>query len=1382
MKKFLSVMLSVLLLSTAFTFTLGANVSAASKGLDLGEINKGGKSGFVDNVSVGTLEVVTEDGRKALKFTPDPASENAGKPAKFEGNGFSKLGVSYDTYRYMSIEYKYQSKKPAYSGAFQSQLCNSNKVFAAGGGVVTGTPIVASGKWETAYFDLTPIVDGRLAEDKDVHTINHIHVNPFGSTPASKLDPDDVIFIGKITFSEENLQPGGVTTEAPKVEEKPAAGSVETPTTTETPAYIGEGSASPKVVGEGDVIVDAVKLLHGPVDKADIGTYEEIKVGDRSLVKFTPNPGGKDNGKNISFDAYGLSGNAGKELTFEEYSFITVEYYYAATEPKYNKNLSIFTANSTKVFKSGAPSIMSSEPIVAGKWTVAYFYISDAVKKLLKEDMDIHPLNHIHVSPFNTAKPSSLTVNDVIYIGKIGFHKSNPNPKTEYIVTYAKNGVGVPGDDIPSATVALGAEVTLPECPWDYKGFKFMGWLVNGKTMQPGEKFTASGDEDIKVAASWVEAVDAENNSKGFPYATINDGVIVDFVGAVTTEKVVEDGYSAVKATPVPEFRKNDKATNMGLENLSLNNKIRVDLDVYKYATVTYKYVSPNPLTDVVKVPHLSLTRNSGMFTKTGMGFKPIENTELRVNQWTTVLYEFPNLEGIYANPDAQHILIQFHLQPFGSGVTNDKVTANDIVYVQGMTFHKEKPASVEIAVPYITGFEDGSFGLGQTMTRAQACTVVARLIAGGDANVPAGASAFTDVAEADWFAKYIAYCEAKGLLKSYSGTFLPNQAITRAEFVELVYNMGLLADAGKNGTFTDVPADHPRAAVVSAAGKAGLVNGYANGDGTFSFKPDNTISREEVVTVINNAYGRKSDKEYLANGGYGEYFTDVDEAHWAFPAIIDASVLHLACRENGADTDLWLYNADVSGQLAFTDEDYAAAEAKVAEVDALTEKRIAEIKSTKTTVEVTGTKYYFAADGNDANDGLSPEKPKKTLAAVNALALKSGDGVYFKRGDIFRGQITAKAGVTYTAYGEGEKPKLYASPANFAGADNWEQTEVANVWKLKTPIMHDVGLVVFNEGEAWTEKRIKGRPDFKEGGLENLDKDLTMWHDVANPTDTEGYVYVRSDKGNPGALYNSIELNPRSHVIRVGASNVTIDNLCIKYTGAHGVSSGGVKNLVVTNCEFGFIGGSWFRTDTLSRYGNAVEIYGAVDGYVVDNCYIYHCYDAGVTHQLTQSPDTECIMADVHYTNNVITYTTYPVEYFINDPNPGVTHAYLGLEISDNIIRYTGYGFGDQRPDKTAAAGIKSWNTYNAAEDFVMNNNIFDRSKYMLIQLGASSPAWLPLMDGNTYIIDEGANFGNIGHLSEGNATVATQKYVEVNSKDKNAKVYVLRKKKIKT
>ena len=954
------------------------------------------------------------------------------------------------------------------------------------------------------------------------------------------------------------------------------------------------------------------------------------------------------------------------------------------------------------------------------------------------------------------------------------FHNENPNPKTEYKVTFSKNGVGVGGEDIPEQKVTKGESFVLPECKWTFDGFAFKGWNVNGKVYKAGDVIVADGDSDFIAAAEWDEVADALSNSKGFLYSTFHSGIVVDTVGAVVSETVTEDSIAIVKAVPVPEFRKNEKPSVMLFENLSLANKIRIDVDQYKYATVTYKYVSPNPKTDVVKIPHLTLTRNSGMFNSTGMGFKAIENTELRVNQWTTVLYEFPDLTDKFTDPDAQHILQQFHLHPFGQGVTNDKLSADDAVYIQSMTFHKVKPERAEIALPYITGFADGTFGLGQTMTRAQACTVVARLIAGGDANVTAGASAFADVPATEWFAKYIAYCEAKGLLKSYSENFLPNQAITRAEFVELVYNMGLLADAGKNGVFTDVPADHPRAAVISAAGKAGLVNGYANGDGTFRFAPDNTISREEVVTVINNAYGRKSSKDYLVANGFAKHFTDVSESHWAFPAIIDASVLHYACREVGAEFDNWIYSVKTAAML--TEEDYAAAKAKVAEVDALTDKRIAEIKNTATTVEVRGTKYYFAADGNDANDGLSPEKPKKTLEHLKTLKLKYGDGVYFKRGDIFRGHIDARSGVTYTAYGEGEKPRLYASPANFAGAENWEQTSVANVWKLKTPITHDVGLVVFNDGEAWTEKRIAGRSDFKEGKLENLDKDLLMWHDVPAPTNASGFVYIRSDKGNPGALYNSIELNPRNNIISVSANDVTIDNLCLKYTGAHAVGSGGVENLVVKNCEFGFIGGSWFRTDTLSRYGNAVEIYGSVDGYVVDNCYIYHVYDAGVTHQLTKSPDVECLMKDIHYTNNVITYTSYPVEYFIEKPNPGVQHAYIGLEISDNIIRYTGYGFGDQRPDKTAAAGIKGWNTYNAAENYVMKNNIFDRSKYMLMQVGAGASAWMPMMDGNTYIIEEDANFGNIG---EGTAVggPALEAYVKANGKDENAKIYVLKK-----
>ena len=54
---------------------------------------------------------------------------------------------------------------------------------------------------------------------------------------------------------------------------------------------------------------------------------------------------------------------------------------------------------------------------------------------------------------------------------------------------------------------------------------------------------------------------------------------------------------------------------------------------------------------------------------------------------------------------------------------------------------------------------------------------------------------------------------------------------------------------------------------------------------------------------------------------------------------------------------------------------------------------------------------------------------------------------------------------------------------------------------------------------------------------------------------------------------------------------------------------SGGSKNLLVKNCEFGWIGGGiqgegLFGRAWGVRYGNAVEV-GGCDGYTVTNCYV---------------------------------------------------------------------------------------------------------------------------------------------------------------------------------
>ena len=102
------------------------------------------------------------------------------------------------------------------------------------------------------------------------------------------------------------------------------------------------------------------------------------------------------------------------------------------------------------------------------------------------------------------------------------------------------------------------------------------------------------------------------------------------------------------------------------------------------------------------------------------------------------------------------------------------------------------------------------------------------------------------------------------------------------------------------------------------------------------------------------------------------------------------------------------------------------ATDAFLKDVEECTEIHKREILNAKDLLTVKGTAYYVSNDGDDNNDGKSPVSAWKSLAKVTETELCEGDGVFFRRGDLFRGFINAQAGVTYAAYGEGEKPKLY--------------------------------------------------------------------------------------------------------------------------------------------------------------------------------------------------------------------------------------------------------------------------------------------------------------------------------------------------------------------
>lgn len=146
-------------------------------------------------------------------------------------------------------------------------------------------------------------------------------------------------------------------------------------------------------------------------------------------------------------------------------------------------------------------------------------------------------------------------------------------------------------------------------------------------------------------------------------------------------------------------------------------------------------------------------------------------------------------------------------------------------------------------------------------------------------------------------------------------------------------------------------------------------------------------------------------------------------------------------------------------------------------QIDQKADEMRARILCAEDALCVPGTKYFVSADGDDDNDGLSESTPWKSLKKVSDALLESGDGVFFKRGDLFRGCVYAKEGVSYGAYGSGEKPRIYGWDYSLAHSLLWECVG-DNIYKLKNKIL-DAGTLVFNHGEKHSRKLI---PSFVHG------------------------------------------------------------------------------------------------------------------------------------------------------------------------------------------------------------------------------------------------------------------------------------------------------------
>ena len=358
----------------------------------------------------------------------------------------------------------------------------------------------------------------------------------------------------------------------------------------------------------------------------------------------------------------------------------------------------------------------------------------------------------------------------------------------------------------------------------------------------------------------------------------------------------------------------------------------------------------------------------------------------------------------------------------------------------------------------------------------------------------------------------------------------------------------------------------------------------------------------------------------------------------------------------------------------------------------------IMNAKNTNEAYEIKGKTYYISANGNDENDGLSKDKPFKTIDALDSIELEAGDAVLFERDSVFRlnRSLNCISGIVYGSYGSGNKPALYFSPKNYGDISLWTPTNKKNVWVAEFPY-GEACSVVLGYGSEIGYRRAKG--------LQELDVNYEFYHN----TDS-GFVYMYCDLGNPGRIFSNIEIVPVGRIINVddGAHDIVIDNLCLKYAGNLGINLGCVHDVTITNCEIAFTGGAEFAGGT-TRYGNGIQFWQGGTDITVKYNWVYQTFDSAITWQgqTKSSGKAPTVYKNIHFDNNLLEYNNADYEFFDTEGS-----SIENYTMDNNIMRFTNLGWGSRQEDsgiRGIEGTIRGVTTEMIMKSISIKNNIID-------------------------------------------------------------------------
>ena len=446
---------------------------------------------------------------------------------------------------------------------------------------------------------------------------------------------------------------------------------------------------------------------------------------------------------------------------------------------------------------------------------------SDTAKQLLEKlkDMD---MNALYDTLKKLLEDGSFNSKDIIDILRGLFGDSNGNIDTDKIIEILKGLIGGDGD-IGGILGQLDAYTLL----------KAIAGLI-------GSKLDVTGPKDVTVNEGETATFNVKVNSKasGLKYMWIEPSVVkgLDLGGIDLSGSKLEIAMKLFQALSKVSLSttdtlalKNTAAADNGrtfacvIYNIALKD---ITLFVTDEAKLTVTPVVPCQHVKVIDTPAIAATCTTD--GRTEGSHCSVCNEVLSVSEVIKATgHDFSDLDGIRCKNCGEYVPFPF------TDVPKTAWCRSDVEYVWQHGIMK--------------GISATKFGPDTKMTRAMFVTVLYRM-EGSPSVEGMQIPAFTDIG-AKWCYDAIIWAYNAGVtLGKTATTFAPNDSITRAEIVTMVYRYSGSPTVSGVPNFTDAASvgAWARDAIIWAT-SVGVVNGYTDG----SFGPNKTALRSEMAAML---------------------------------------------------------------------------------------------------------------------------------------------------------------------------------------------------------------------------------------------------------------------------------------------------------------------------------------------------------------------------------------------------------------------------------------------------------------------------------------------------------------------------------------------------